>query len=57
MNSRISRKTRQQMFLLVSGGHINFVPLKGHQDGVFMQSPNLGKWIDSIRILLQSWDE
>ena len=37
MNSRISRKTQKQMFLLLSGGHI-CAPNDGHQRGVNIQS-------------------
>ena len=37
MNSRTSRKTQKQMFLLVSGSHI-CTPQKGYKHGVSIQS-------------------
>ena len=58
MNSRISRKSQKQIFLLVSGGHI-LCPSKGHQHGVSIQSfINLGKTffrISRIWIIAHTW--
>ena len=44
MNSRICRKLKFEMLLLVSSGHIILCPSKGHQHGVSIETfINLGK--------------